>query len=293
MKPIHLTNNRLRTHYIPNKHKVSLNPKLIYSGTLKCSPEWKEDDHSHTFLEIMFVRRGSGATNIGGEEYALKKGDIIIYNAGVGHRERSDKKEPLECHFFGAKNIRIDGLAPDCLIKPGATPIVEPGSDFAMFDLLFDQLIRESSNDRLYNREISDSILKSILLSVMRIVSYGNTDYEKINESYLKAKEFIDKSFAEINTVNDLCNQLYIDKYYFSHLFKECSGMPPLQYIIEKKIALAKELLSQSDLPIKDVAVKCGYTDAGYFSKVFKKLTDQPPINYRETHRRAPTHHDL
>jgi AraC-like DNA-binding protein len=72
-----------------------------------------------------------------------------------------------------------------------------------------------------------------------------------------------------------------VSKYYLIHLFKEHTGKTPLQYIIQKKIDLAKRLLSTTTLPLYGVAVRLGYEDQNYFSKVFKRTENMTPMEYR------------
>jgi YesN/AraC family two-component response regulator len=59
-------------------------------------------------------------------------------------------------------------------------------------------------------------------------------------------------------------------------------GVPPLKYMITKRITLAKELLSTTDLSVEEVALKCGYSDVTYFIKVFKKAEGITPIEYKD-----------
>ena len=58
-------------------------------------------------------------------------------------------------------------------------------------------------------------------------------------------------------------------------------GIPPLKYLIKKRISLAKKLLAETDEPIGDVAKACGYVDVAYFCRVFKNVEGVTPLAYR------------
>jgi len=54
-------------------------------------------------------------------------------------------------------------------------------------------------------------------------------------------------------------------------------------YVKECRSARARELLSETALPVCAVAERVGYTDTNYFTKVFKKATGKPPSKWRKT----------
>ena len=69
---------------------------------------------------------------------------------------------------------------------------------------------------------------------------------------------------------------------YLSKIFKDQVGMTPSRYRNEYRINVAKELLVKTELPLRTIAEKAGFTDQFYFSKIFKKLTGQSPAQFRE-----------
>lgn len=64
-------------------------------------------------------------------------------------------------------------------------------------------------------------------------------------------------------------------------------GVSPIQYLINKRIAHAKHLLSTSDMPIAKIATECGYDDPVYFSQVFKRITGYSPTEYRKINKKS------
>jgi AraC-like DNA-binding protein len=65
--------------------------------------------------------------------------------------------------------------------------------------------------------------------------------------------------------------------------FKAVTGMTPLAYLQQKKIANARELLQHSNLSIADVAAACGFPDVSYFCAQFKKQMAMTPRDYRNS----------
>jgi AraC-like DNA-binding protein len=70
---------------------------------------------------------------------------------------------------------------------------------------------------------------------------------------------------------------------YFSQLFRQKTGMSPMDYFIHLKIQYACKLLDLTDIRIKEVADKVGYSDPYYFSRIFHNIMGLSPNQYRNT----------
>jgi len=78
-------------------------------------------------------------------------------------------------------------------------------------------------------------------------------------------------------------DQIPLSTTYFMKLFKQETGMTPNDYMIDKRMDYAAQLLSNRHafgLRIKDVSQMCGYDDQYYFSRIFKKKTGYSPNNW-------------
>jgi AraC-like DNA-binding protein len=272
-----------RTHYIPSqKAEISLHPRLLYAGVLKRSTMWREEPHSHAFLEVVFIKSGSGEAVVGGRRYALAGGDIVIYNARTAHSEISSERDPLEIYFFAAEKIELSGLPKGHLIAAGKCELLHTGDDADTFAFYFSALAKESRSDAHMAKELTESLTRATLILILRILMSDGEQYLKVNRLYFKAKTYIDGHFAEINSVDEICRAQHISNCYLIRLFKSHSGTTPLHYLIGKKLELAKDLLRTTTLTVRHVSHSCGWGDAAYFSKVFKAHEKMTPLEYRK-----------
>lgn len=85
---------------------------------------------------------------------------------------------------------------------------------------------------------------------------------------------------------DELASVVHISAGHLSRIFKEEEGISLSDYIINKRIAMAKQLLSRTAIPITSVASKVGISYASYFTKIFKKYTGLTPQEYRAEHRK-------
>ena len=81
----------------------------------------------------------------------------------------------------------------------------------------------------------------------------------------------------------ELAQLVFLNPDYLSHIFRERAGMPLVDFITAERMKKAKELLTSTDLPIRDVALAVGYANISYFSRQFKRSQGQTPLEFRKT----------
>ena len=105
---------------------------------------------------------------------------------------------------------------------------------------------------------------------------------ESSNDAIEAAKKYIEKNYTLNITLEDVSREVNISSYYLSRIFKEGTGENFIDYLTKLRIEKAKELLSTTQLSMKEICAKCGYSDPNYFSKTFKKNVGVTPTEYRE-----------
>lgn len=98
----------------------------------------------------------------------------------------------------------------------------------------------------------------------------------------LSVRDYIDEHFREPLRVQNLADRFGISYSYLSALFRRHFRFSPSEYIIKKRMELAKELLMRDpNLGIRDVAFSAGYDDAYYFSRLFRSHVGCSPTEYK------------
>ena len=81
--------------------------------------------------------------------------------------------------------------------------------------------------------------------------------------------------------IQDLAGQVHMNEQYFCRFFKKSLGRSPMEYLNEYRIKQAMRLLEETDLPVTEVCLECGYNNLGNFLRAFKKYTQTTPLKYR------------
>ncbi len=260
---------------------VKLDTKCLYAGKLERVKQWKEKKHEHPFCEILFVLSGHGEAVIDDKTYQIKKGDIIVYNPHTMHEEHTSGDAEFELAFFGITNFQISGLPADHLIDKNSSPILHTKKDFDKYSFYFRSLADEVYEDRQYNELMAKYWARLILIGILRLANISEAKFIS-NAIFTKIHQYLSKNFTTIESMDQVCEELDISKYYLSHVFKKYMGTPPMQYVTAKRISHAKKLLQETDLSATEIGEKCGYTDSVLFFKAFKKSTGITPMQYRK-----------
>lgn len=101
------------------------------------------------------------------------------------------------------------------------------------------------------------------------------------------ARRYLDQSYDAPITIDDLSREVALSPYYLIRAFRRVYRQTPHQYLVERRIARAKELLRNSDLSVTEICVEVGFESLGSFSTLFRKATGLSPSAYRE--RSQPT----
>lgn len=108
-----------------------------------------------------------------------------------------------------------------------------------------------------------------------------------------KIMQFIEEHLTETIKVDQLAALTKLSKTYFSRVFSAAYGESPYNYILRRRMELAKELIVETDLALSEIALDCGMADQAHLCKTFKKVFGTTPNYWRrqETTRRTSTTH--
>ncbi|MBD3240784.1 MAG: helix-turn-helix domain-containing protein [Chitinivibrionales bacterium] len=100
------------------------------------------------------------------------------------------------------------------------------------------------------------------------------------------AMDFVCRSLHRKLSLDEIGRTCGLSVSRLSHLFREQTGLTPQQYIEQRRIARARELLEVSSFSIAEIADQVGYESPFYFSRRFANAVGEPPRRYRRRHAR-------
>lgn len=139
-----------------------------------------------------------------------------------------------------------------------------------------------------------DAIVRSILADILSFNHFSSEQSRQLEvkktstrqENYkrlVSARDWIEDNFNQPLSLEELSGIAAMNRQHFLRLFTRLFQKTPHQYIIDRRIAEAKRLLANRDLPILEVCLAIGWDSVGTFSHLFKQRTGQTPGEFRKS----------
>lgn len=259
-----------------------MNFHLLYISKSLYEKDWHSTPHAHHCTELFYVLRGKGSFLANEDTFDIKEDDLIIVNPNVMHTEMSKNTEPLEYIVVG-----IEGLQFTTMTKQGE---MDDYSIHNYYDykheILFylKTILQEMEQEDEYHELVCQNLLEVLILNMVRRTKANMivAPSQKITKECRFVEQYINNHYTENITLELLSEKSYMNKYYLVHAFKQYKGISPINYLINKRIASAKELLDTTNYSIAQISEVCGFSSQSYFSQVFKKATNMSPNEYRK-----------
>jgi AraC family transcriptional regulator len=139
----------------------------------------------------------------------------------------------------------------------------------------------------------ADAVIRSILVDILSFNQYASEESMKLDvrkvstrqENYKRlaiVREWIEDNFNRTLTLDELASIATMNHQHFLRLFSKVFHKTPHQYIIDRRIAEAKQLLLAPGMAVADVCLAIGWDSLSTFSQLFKQRTGQTPGEYRK-----------
>ncbi len=245
--------------------------------------------HSHDYYEIYFFSDGSVKYYVENEDYELKKGDVLIIPPGKLHRPVIEGNLPYERYVlwilnsFLMNNDGISGFLSEIirLTEEKNTRLVSFNDEeqHALWALLDKAMENYTSKEEL-SEYISESCIMLILNELRRKLLITNQAEHEQGDIIRRVIVYLNENFVSTPSLDELSEVFFVSKYHLAHRFKEYTKTTIHNYILMKKINLAKELLKNGTAPQK-VCEKCGFSTYSNFYKAFIERTGISPRDYK------------
>ena len=240
-------------------------------------------NHFNSYLFI-YVLNGSGTIEFeNGDIRKISAGQCAVMDCRYPHSYKRDENEPWELlwvHFNGVSAQYYFSKFED----KKCNVFVPQNPDNIM--LILSQIVYCNSHKTEHTELLNSKFLTDLLTTV--IANYRIYDEDESDKDLCKIeaiKEYIDNNFTRKLNLDHIADTFHINKFNLIREFKKNYNITIIQYIINKKMEQAKDLLSHTNKSIEEISELCGFNDPSYFSKQFKKIENITCLNYRKNNR--------
>src|SRR6185436_20969577 len=96
-----------------------------------------------------------------------------------------------------------------------------------------------------------------------------------------KVEDYVRENLAEEISVERLAELVELSPFHFSRVFKQSTGMSPLQFVTRERITRAQQLIRETSRSLIEIALEIVYTSPSHFAQVFRRVVGVTPTEFR------------
>lgn len=232
-------------------------------------------------FQLVYITAGTGVFTDSGGSRLVTPGTLFLLRPGYRHSYHPNRDIGWTEYYIGFNGPmfreEIDRFFQD---RKGP---VELGLSATLVDL-FEQAL-------FYAERQCDQtmpLLQSIVAHMLALVNYnlstkGRSD-DKMVQAINTVKQHMANHLSEQIDMQALAKEMGMSYTWLRRTFREKTGMPPAQYLQQLRIHSSMYFLRNTALPVKNIAIDCGFRTSEYFCTVFQEIMGMSPGTYRNMH---------
>ena len=248
--------------------------------------------HYHDFNKIIIFIKGNVTYMIEGKAYKLKPWDLLIIGHGQIHKPIIDATEEYERFIIWFDPAMISKHSKEhtnllmCFELAARREInLMRVSDEPLIKIknIVRELIEAEEEPAFGHGILKSALLLQLLIILNRLFVHeeATTDPQDIffDKNITEVLTYINQHLSEDLSIPVLASKCYLSKYHLMRKFKSYTGYTLHQYILQKRLYLAKSMLSKGET-MTNISQKAGFNDYSTFVRAFKKEFGLSPREY-------------
>ena len=217
------------------------------------------------------------------QDFVARAGSVCIFPSGFDETNFSLTGSKFEAIVVELDPVRLERFAKSHTAVGALTPqiVVEDTQIAALLTIMASEVAERCPNGPLYGESLSLA-LATYLSGRFSVKGREGKPLRKFSE--VEARRVMDYIHANLDgalNIFELAELIQLSPRQFIRIFSNTFGTTPHRYIVNKRVALAKELIAKGRLLV-EIAVKLGFASQSHFSGVFRKDTGMSPGQFRQ-----------
>jgi AraC-like DNA-binding protein len=239
---------------------------------------------------IHFVLKGTGRVLASDMEYRVGPGECFAFFPHQIAYYESDKQDPWEYYWLGFEGgwsddlMKEAGFSEELIVRS----IVEEEKLFALMQSGIDLGMR--AENALYFLGTLQQVLHHLIshrAAAEERMDSSKRMYNPLGNEYVRiVTSIIETSYRERLSVDEMASRMGLNRSYLTTLFKEHTGMPIKEYLMEYRLQQSILRLQRTNYTVKQSALESGFNDPLYYSRLFKARYGVSPHDYRAAQER-------
>ncbi len=251
--------------------------------------------HKHDFYLCVFFTNGSGVHEIDFQHYQISPGAIFMLNPGQTHSWEfsPDTDGYVFFHskeFYDLRNPEksLDNF-PFYYTLQNSSALVLNQRKLSEIESLVRSMLHEYQCDYFYKNQKIASLMAVLYIELTReYIQMGSKEILQPGpeqERIKKLEHLIETNFRITKSASIYAEMMHISTRHLNRITHEVLGKSTTDLILKRVMLEAKRLLSQSEIPMSEIAQYLGYDDHSYFSRLFRKKVGVSPSEFVRRYR--------
>lgn len=235
----------------------------------------------HNELELHYIKRGAGAYFIKNRKYPFTKDHLVVIKPREIHTFLPEFHSYIEKGSLYFLPSFIPRKELEFIIKKCPHIIQLTEKEGTLIEVVLKNLGEEIKEKKNFWDEAIHSEINLLLSLIKRGALRKDTPVirDPLTEKIIK---YIEQNFTRSLSISEIAKEFSLSISRISHIFKEETGMSLKNYILQRRIAEAKNLLAEDrDIKVSTISSRLGFCNFSLFNRSFKKITGMTPTNYR------------
>ena len=228
--------------------------------------------------QLLYITRGKGMFTSAslGRWVPVSRGSMFLLFPGEWHSYRPDPATGWKEFWIGFDGALIDRWKENGFFSP-ERPIFEVGLHDDLVNLYQEAIHAATKQESGFQQQLLGIVTHLLGLAN----SYSRREaLSEVGDQINRAKIYITEHFRSVRP-EEVADHLCMGYSKFRKIFKEYTGFSPAHYIQEVRFAKVKEALTNSTLPVKQIAYEMEFDNYDYFCTAFRRVTGMTPMAYR------------
>jgi len=249
------------------------------------------EQHFHSAVEVIIPLKGEVTVTTDEQVYRIQTGEVVIIPAGCRHglhMGEGSERELLLYEMNGIFTLKEFSALRQMIAKPIYLTLEHPSRE-RVRSIFFELIQVHRSGAQLRNMhnyalllEIYAILGEEYLKSCATAAEVNALQRQLSGEdAFNRALDYLNKNYMDDVTLDSLAAYAGFSRYTLSRMFRQHTGATFTQYLSQRRVQMAMELLSATRLPVTQVALQCGFNSIATFNRVFREVKGCTPTQYR------------
>jgi len=232
--------------------------------------------------QLLYIPEGEGVfRSASTKETILREGDMFLLFPGEWHTYHPSKRTGWKSYWIGFKGPNMDNRLKHGFLSP-KKPIYHIGFSDDIVSL-YKHAYATALEEAAYSQQLMAGVVNHLIGMMyslernIQLMTRNQAHVDMVNKARLRIRESLESSL----TIQQVAEDLGVSYSNFRKLFKEYTGFSPAVYQQDLRLQRAKELLTTTDMSIKEIAYQLNFESPDYFSAKFKIKTGRRPSELR------------